>query len=316
MRTKRIGGALVLVSAIALVAPMSAARADGTNSEATAVELSDGESGVEAGSTSADESGSTSASAGSAGDQSMGGEAAPGEQQQGSAIDTDDHNEEGQYGRAALMPWEADGTSGEASAAALLIRIDDPEGNEGIALELLSSESSASAGQSSARSDFLVLRLGGEQLAVRLLHAEADSAGSGAAWLVAVNDNHVATNEDSGGSCVIEIPDAMKLTCLSVEAVPNDVVASVAAAQDAEGNRNAALFKAAAAGSPTFAGTFGETDFAPVDSGTFGGPLARTGEEALMRGLVALALLVAGLAAWTASRESEEGTMPRPRALR
>ena len=317
MRTKRLGGALVLAGALTLIAPMSAAQADDADSEATAVELSDGESSVEAGSTSADEGGSTSASATSAGDQSMGGEAAPGEQQQGGAVDTHDHNEEGQYGRAAVMPWEADGTSGQAAAAALLIHVDDPEGKEGLALELLSSESSAGAGQSSARSDFFVLRLGGDQLVVRLLHAEADSTGSGATWLVAVNDNHIATNEDSGGSCVIEIPDAMTLTCLSVEAVPNDVVASVAAAKDAEGSRNAALFKAAAASSPTFAGTdtFGETDFGTSDTGGFG-TLPRTGGDLLTRLVLATILMATGMFAWSASREDEDKAIPRPRSLR
>lgn len=322
------GAAILFATALATAGGVATAQegttSSGSSAESHAAQVEGGGHSAGAGSSSADSSGQATGSGAHLDDQNMGGEAGPGQQNEGALADSDTVNEEGQGGKVAVLAWSADGTPGNAQGfgAALLVEVKDPEGDEAAYLELLSSRSTATTTQSTGESQLALLRLGGDQLVVTLLHASASSDGTGTTWLVGLNENHVFTDQEANDTCALEVPDVVALSCLSVKAASAEVVAQVLAgsAGSADQGGTVGLFNASATGQASVL----DDSFTPDGGFTGGdtggglpGELALTGEDALMRGLAAAALLFGGLAGLVSSRNrSRTSAIPRPRPLR
>lgn len=307
----------VICSTIALVAGFSGTAAaqeptppgEGSHAEATAAEVNlGGEEGltVSVGDTSATQDGTDQATGWAARimeDQGIGGAVDATNEDGGALIDTDDVNEGSEMGRLAVLPWNASATDSEsaAAAAALIVRIDNPsDGSEGIYLEALGSESNATEGAADARSDGLILRLGGDQLVVNVLHSEASSDGSSMAYVLGVNDEHIITSEDTGEQCALEVPDVVALTCVTAQAISSGALANVLHGEIGPGGDLGGI-DLIGAGSAT------APEAAQVEPTTIDDEARSALPEALATtggslSLAAVALLLIGLGAWAASR--------------
>jgi hypothetical protein len=135
---------------------------------------------------------------------------------EGALIDTGDTP----LGRLAVTPWSAkverseSRRSAEAHAALLRVALGDF-----LSVAVLQSMSQAahegSTSTASSSSDGAEVFLGGDDgLHLQVLHAERSSDGTASSHLVGINDNQIFTSDDADGSCVIEIPELLNVTCL------------------------------------------------------------------------------------------------------
>lgn len=305
--------AWLLLAALAAL-PAGSAVAEGTSSaEASAARAEQGERSVAVAHTSADSAGQYEANSlevnGEPAHGSTGGSAEAGAESSGAGFDTDSHGGDQSPVRVALLPWSADGIAGESEAAFLLLHVEDNEGGDAVEVAVLRSYSAAAAGAGSAETDAAVLKLGGDALVVKLLHAEANGEG-GATYLVGVQDNQIASNEQAGEQCAISVPGVADLSCLVVQQAGPEVLAQVADASLGGGQLAAGLFAVMSSQAQPAVSPFPSPE--PPSFGeepSRGGVLARTGEDGLLRLFAALGLLGAGLTGYLVSREDSVATV-------
>lgn len=310
-------GMVATTAALAWAPVVAHGAPEESDTSASAAEIGDGtgESGLTVAGASADSDGG-SAEAHPVG--SSGGPTAGGTAEEGSGgVDTAEHNPEGTLGRAQIMAWEAQAGSLGAESSTVLLRLTINNEAEGDVAELalLQSSASESPAGSQASSDAARLSLGGGQLEVTLLHAEASDA-SGTTYVLGINEHKVITDEDAAGSCVIEVPGAVRIECLKVVAASGEALAEMGRVSGGDDQFAASVF--AAQSSPatvqTAAGGFtsptsfdsGELDRS-FDDGGFAGALARTGIDIIPLAVAGLLLLVTGGLAMVGTRNDAAG---------
>ena len=205
-----------------------------------------------------------------------------------------------------ITPWSADVDQRSAVAKAALARL---RVAGAISVDVLQSESQAtydgnsSSGASS--SDGAVANVGGDGgLTIVVLHSEASSAaGASGAYLLAINDNKIGTSDDANGACLIELPDLVRITCLTASGgTAGDLTGFEAevlgAVVGGDEGLMARIVAARGAGAPAqVEAARAEVAQAP------GGVLPFTGGHALL-GIAATALIAAGLAMMQLRRRS------------
>ena len=193
-------------------------------------------------------------------------------------------------GRVQVTPWEVatepkDGcrTASGRAALARVTLIDE----ETLHINVLQSQSDArhcgatSTGKGS--SDGGTLNLGGDSLALVLLNSEADSSNTGKTFLISLNGNEIANDEQAGGQCALEIPGLLGLTCLTVGGGEGTVFSDVAKLVVGDGALTGSVVGSQGTGTkepqvlPTVIDNGG---LAPAPADNVGsGALARTGTE-------------------------------------
>jgi hypothetical protein len=299
-------GLAAAISGVALVVPGAAAFADTTpapdaTASAVAAQVGDvlaiGQTGAKAG---------TSEAEATANALSLGGEP-PASQFGGSTKSADDSDASGNLvdtgstplGRLQVTPWEASaepqGDCRAASGKAALARVTLID-EQTLHVNVLQSQSDAthcgltSTGKGS--SDGGTVDLGDGGLALVLLHSEADSANKGTTFLVSLNGNEIASDEQAGGQCALDVPGLLGLTCLAVGGGEGTVFADVAKLVVGDGALTGSVVGSEGAGTkepqvlPTAIDNGAAVAPAPGDDGVSSGALARTGTE-----LGAMALL-------------------------
>jgi hypothetical protein len=211
-------------------------------------------------------------------------------------------------GRLQVTPWEAatepkDGCRTASSRAALarVTLVDE----ETLHLNVLQSQSDAShCGATSTgkgSSDGATLNLGGDALALVLLHSEADSSNAGSTFLLSLNGNEIVTGEQAGGQCALEVPGLLGLTCLAVGGGEGTVFSDVAKLVVGDGALTGSIVGSQGTGTkepqvlPTAIDNGGAAAPAPAD-GVQSGALARTGTELGAMALVGGMLVALGAA--------------------
>ncbi|HVA73778.1 MAG TPA: hypothetical protein VNF71_04360 [Acidimicrobiales bacterium] len=128
--------------------------------------------------------------------------------------------------RLELTPWSATNTESggqnNASAIADIVVLDlgDQTTAESASLRLLQSTSNASwnssASSGNSSSDGAILTLGGPSgLNIDLLHADANSNGTGSSYLLSVNGTEIGSSGQVNGQCTLTIPALLSLDCLT-----------------------------------------------------------------------------------------------------
>jgi hypothetical protein len=125
-------------------------------------------------------------------------------------------------GQLQVTPWSAtvtgSGGSSTADGDAALLRLFlvDPTLLKVALLQSHShAQSDGTTSSSSSSSDGAVVEAGDGALSVHVLHAESSSSGGGKSYLVDINGNQVGSSDDANGSCTLEVPDVVALSCLS-----------------------------------------------------------------------------------------------------
>lgn len=266
--------------------------------------------------------GQTSAKAGQTGSEatanalSLGG-SPPAEQFGGSVTSTDTPRKKSgslldtgstPLGRLQVTPWEASaepqGDCRAASGTAALARVTLID-EQTLHVNVLQSQSDAthcgltSTGKGS--SDGGTVALGGEGgLALVLLHSEADSANTGTTFLVSLNGNEIASDEQAGGQCALDVPGLLGLTCLAVGGGEGTVFADVAKLVVGDGALTGSVVGSEGTGTkeaqvlPTAIDNGAAEAPVPADSGVSSGALARTGTELGAMALLGGMLLAVG----------------------
>jgi hypothetical protein len=220
----------------------------------------------------------------------------------GSLLDTDSTP----LGRVQVTPWEAhtkkagaDGcrTAQGRAAVARVTLIDKSVAD----VNVLQSQSDAShcglKSTGKGSSDGAHAMIGGEGgLVLTLLHSEAATDDNGKTYLISINGNEIANNEQADGGCSLDVPGLLGLTCLTVGGGEGTVFADVADATLGDGALTAKLVGTTS--SPDKSGgaasVLPETiEPAPAAAPSTVGRLARTGLDLgafAALGLVAIAL--------------------------
>lgn len=125
-------------------------------------------------------------------------------------------------GQLELTPWSAtvtstsSGSTADSDAALLRLFFVDPTVLRAAVLQSHShAQSDSSGSSSSSSSDGAVLNAGDGALDVHVLHAESSSGSKGSSYLVDVNGNKVGTSDDANGSCAVDVPGVVSLSCLT-----------------------------------------------------------------------------------------------------
>jgi len=198
-----------------------------------------------------------------------------------------------------ITPWSADVDQRSAVAKAALARL---RFAGAVSVDLLQSESQAtydgnsSTGASS--SDGAVANVGGDEgLTIVVLHSEASSAANtSGAYLLAINGNEIGSSKDADGACLIELPDLVRITCLTASGgtagdptgFEAEVLGAVLGGDEGLMGR---VVSAAGSGATTEVEAARADEPAPAP----GGVLPFTGGSAVL-GIAATALIAAGLA--------------------
>jgi hypothetical protein len=165
-------------------------------------------------------------------------------------------------GRAQVAPWQAsvedgeDERSAESDAALARLTVVDRDTAH---VEVLASRSSArhtdarSTGESESTGASVML--GGEDgLRLVLLRAFASSEGEGHSYIVAINDTELFTSDQAEGQCQVEIPELLRLICLTAEGGEADgveeFIALVVGIETRDELPDVAISAAAARGGP------------------------------------------------------------------
>lgn len=206
-------------------------------------------------------------------------------------------------GSVAVAAWEAtvDGEQSEANSSLVHVKVVD-----GVAdATVLSSSSSRDGSDSQAESDAARVVLLDGEIEVVILHSEAHSDGSGTSYLVRINDQVIADDEQTGEeTCPIGTPIA-DTTLVCTEAIEGGGVTATGLGVDALDGTVVSEFSEASAtpeGSPEPDGPEGpdETAPAPVPTPPLAGEptddtgsLPRTGASSLL-GLLGLGAVALG----------------------
>lgn len=209
-------------------------------------------------------------------------------------------------GRVALTPWEtharkpssATGNCRTARGRAAVARVTLID-KKTLDVNVLQSQSDAKhCGMSSSgagTSDGATVALGGEGgLLLTLLHSQAQTGQDGKSYLISINGNEIANNEQAGGSCSLEVPGLLGITCLTVGGGTGTVFSDVADLALGDGQFTAKLVGTsstpAAAGSAVLPESI---EAAPSAGSSNAGALARTGVD--IAGFAALGLAAIAL---------------------
>jgi len=216
-------------------------------------------------------------------------------------------------GRLEVAPWDAkvtqDADSRDAEANAALARANLISPDTASVDVLQSSAASHHEGLLSsafATSDALVLNLGGPNgFTIRLLHSESSSAAQGLTYIVAINDTPIISVDELGDRvCSLELPELLKVSCLTVAGGVGSVTSQVLAATvggtdgltgrviSTTGTGGAGATATPAAATPDVGG---QTFTRSAAQGGGGGGLARTGSEILFTASFAVALMALGV---------------------
>ena len=228
-----------------------------------------------------------------------------------SADDADDHDAlvdtgDTPLGRAAVTPWEthtrkpSSSTSNcrTAQGRAAIARVTLID-KKTLDVNVLQSQSDTkhcgltSAGAGS--SDGATVALGGDGgLLLTLLHSDAQSGQGGSTYLISINGNKIADDEQAGGNCAIEVPGLVGLTCLTVGGGAGSVFSDVAHVTLGDGQFTGTLVGSSGTPAAGTASVLPETiERAPSSGGATGSALARTGAAVgafAALGLAAIAL--------------------------
>ena len=138
-----------------------------------------------------------------------------------------------------LLPWNAAVTDSsgqshaEGDAAILRAGLGDLF-SVPLDLSVLDTRSSADyrggASTGTSSSDGLLLNAGNGLLSVDLLHADANSSGTGSSYVADVNGNRVLSGSQASGQCAQSVPDVIALSCLSAAGGPGSFSSEVAGA--------------------------------------------------------------------------------------
>ena len=125
-------------------------------------------------------------------------------------------------GQLQLTPWSATVTSAggtttsDGDAALLRLFLVDPTMLRVALLQSHSHAQSDSNGtSSSSSSDGAVVNAGDGALDVHVLHAESSSSSGGHSYLIGINGNEIGSSDDANGSCALDVPDVVSLSCLT-----------------------------------------------------------------------------------------------------
>ena len=124
-------------------------------------------------------------------------------------------------GGLAVTPWTAtashtDTSSHSSSDAALLhaYLVDPKTADVWLFHSMSSADWNSSQATSQSSSDGAKVDLGDGALVVTLLHSETKSGDKGSSSLASINGNDIGSSDQANGSCVINLPSILKLTCL------------------------------------------------------------------------------------------------------
>lgn len=218
-------------------------------------------------------------------------------------------------GGVQVAPWRAKvaGNRSEADAALLRFFVLGPNVVRASVLESTSStDYTTLLSRSRGTSDGAKVNVGGDALAVVLLHSESDSSGTGKTYVASINGNEILTQKDSK-TCTLAVPSAVALACLSVSGGAGSVAAQTAGAAVGP-NGSVLTAQALSSGARAGTGTAAPAPAAPggielprdLGDGPADGPseLARTGWQMGGIAAAALALVLLGSGVVTGARRS------------
>jgi hypothetical protein len=205
-------------------------------------------------------------------------------------------------GQLQLTPWGAtvtstgDKTTADGDAALLRLFLVDPTVLRAAVLQSHShAESDSNGTSSSSSSDGATVDAGDGALSIGVLHAESSSSSGGHSYLVSVNGNEIGSSDDANGSCALDVPSVVSLSCLTATGGPGAAAAAVGEATLGGGQAGGTVVGTKATGQAVTQGS-GPAPTTASASSDSSGALPFTGSS--LPPIVALGTFAVAAGAW------------------